>query len=461
MSLNSIIKDILKATNGVLLQGDLSVPVRRISIDSRNFNKGDCFIAIPGKNFDGHDFVKDVAHKAGAILVSRPHLLLPHNKPVIYVRDTIKALGEIASAHRKRFRIPVIAITGSSGKTTTKELTATILGKRYHVLSNLGTQNNHIGVPLTLLRLTERHEVAILELGTNQFGDIEWLTHISYPTVAVYTTIGESHLECLKNPLGVLEEKLDLIRNMSPEGKVIFNTDNRYLRRIKEWLPRDKITTFGIHNPSHIKASHCHFVNNERLRFRVNNKYSFFLQTPVYENIYNALAAMACGRLLKVSYNNIGQALKNFKFLKGRQVIQKIKDVWLIDDTYNANPVSFRSAIGTLDRLQVPGKKILVCGDMLELGTKSRQLHRRVGQIILKSNIDMIFTFGHLTREISTVVRRQGNDKAVFHFRSLEALHKTLKFHCQRGDAILVKGSRAMGLERTIEFLNKNVLSRN
>src|SRR3989344_254109 len=210
------VKEILKATRGKLVQGNPATVVTRVSTDSRDAQKGDLFIALIGDNFDGHDFiVQAVKKQAGALVVSKK-IAVPDNIPVISVPDTAKALGNIAQFYRKSFCIPVIAVTGSTGKTTTKEMIAQVLSARYKVLKNISTENNHIGVPLTILRLKKTHQIAVLELGTNHFGEIRYLTQIAQPTVSVLTNIGESHLEFLRNLSGVFKEKFDIVRYMRP-----------------------------------------------------------------------------------------------------------------------------------------------------------------------------------------------------------------------------------------------------
>ena len=458
MLMNLTIPEILQATQGKLLQGNPGVKLGRVSTDSRTLQSGDIFIAIKGDNFDGHDFIKEVAPNAVLVIVAKEHIPIRKDTAVIYVKDTVKALGEIARFYRRKFKIPVIAITGSTGKTTTKEMLAKVLSAKFKVLSNVGTQNNHIGVPLTLFKLSKEHQVVVLEFGTNRFGDIRWLTHVAEPTVAVYTNIGESHLEFLKTPSGVLKEKLELAKNMPARSKIIINADNAYLAKLKERDLGKKIIRFGIQKKADYQASRCELVENRHMRFVVNGRYPMALRTPVAENIYNALAAISCGRLFRISYNDIKIALGQMDFPKGRQAVCKVGDYWFIDDTYNANPMSLRSAISTLSRLKTSGRKVLVCADMLELGAKSAPLHSAIGNFVAAANIDSVFTFGKFSRFISEAARAKNARLAVRHFTSLPQLHEQLKKYCRPGDAILVKGSRSMHMERTVDFLNKNLL---
>lgn len=458
MSVALTVAEIIRAAKGKLLHGDPTVKVKGVSIDSRNFKKGELFVAIKGENHDGHTFAGQIEKSASAIVVSRKDLRFKTKIPVILVKDTTEALGKIALAHRKKFNIPIIAITGSSGKTTTKDMLAEVLRSKYKVLSNAGTQNNQIGVPLTLFKLSREHEVAVLELGTNRFGDIRWLTEISKPTIAIYTTIGESHLECLKTPEGVLKEKLDLARYMAPNGKVILNRDNPYLAQVKPSRIRRKIIPFGSRSRTEFRASDEKLINNQGLQFLVSGKHTMHLKTLSSENIHNALAVIACARLLNMSFEDIGKALNQFNFPKGRQMVHKVDGFWVIDDTYNANPISFKSAVMTLGRMQTDGRRILVCADMLELGKRSEELHREVGRYTGAATVDLVLSIGNFSKFISQEARSCNNRLTAYHFTSLLKLHKFLKEYCRPGDIILVKGSRGMHMERTVDFLLEKLI---
>ena len=451
-----LIRDIIKATNGTLIKGKDSLRVSGISIDSRTIKRGDLFIAIRGKNFDGHDFIDQVIKKsASAIVVSNNHAILKRNIPIIKVADTTKTLGQIARFHRDRFNIPVIAITGSAGKTTTKEMVATVLNTRYNVLKNIATQNNHIGVPLTLLKLNKSHDVVVVELGTNHFGEIRWLAEIANPTIALLTNIGESHLEFFKNLSGVFKEKLQMIVHMRPSGRVIFNSDDPYLRKIETKKIRHRLIKFGLKPPSDYQADNIKIHNGPFLEFRVNRHIIFILKTPAKHNVYNALAAISCGRLFKIKYEEIKKALKHFRFPKGRQLIHKIGPWKVIDDTYNANPVSVRSAIETLSQLNTTGRKILVCADMLELGRQSQRLHRAMGDLVASLPLDLVITIGRFSKSISQVAKKRNGSLQAYHYLSLDEANRRLKNYIKPGDTILLKGSRSMHMERMLIFLEK------
>ena len=451
------LQDILLATDGNLIRGKNTARIPGVSIDSRTLKRGDLFIAIKGKNFDGHDFIKEVIKKsASAIIVSRRiHFPAAIAIPVILVTDTIKALGQIARFHRNRFPIPIVAITGSAGKTTTKEMVASVLGTEYSVLKNAATENNNIGVPLTLFKLNKSHEVAVVELGTNHFGEMRWLSKITNPTVAVFLNIAESHLEFLESLSGVFKEKFELVKNMSRDGCVIFNNDDHTLRKIAKKKIKQRLMSFGIETTCHYRANQICMEPDSTLRFRVNKREIIYLKTPARHNIYNALAAISCGRFLNISYANIRKALREFDSLKGRFSLYKIKQVRVIDDSYNANPLSLRSAIQTLDNLKIYGRRILVCADMLELGRYSRELHRSVGKFVADSQIDSVFTVGKLSRLISETAKRNRYLYAR-HYDSVAAAQKGLKQYLRPGDTLLLKGSRAMRMERILAFLQNS-----
>ncbi len=449
------VEEILKATNGVLLQGVKSAPIRNISTDSRIIRNGELFVAIQGENFDGHEYLRQVARKgACAVIVSRKRMDFPSQLSVIFVPDTIKAYGQIARFYRDRFPVPVIAITGSAGKTTTKEMMATVLSKRYQVLKNFATHNNHIGVPATLLALKPSHQIVVIELGTNRCGDIRWLTKIARPTVAIFTNIGESHLEFLKSQQGVFEEKFELVKNMETPGTVIYNADNPFLRNIPKRNRHHRLISYGLGTACDYRASDIEVTKNGICRFKVNG-HDFTLKTPMDHNIYNALASICCGRLFKIEYHKIKNGLGKIPLPEGRAIIKKIGPWNVIDDTYNANPVSVRSVLHSLGRWNGSGRKILVCGDMLELGSQSERLHRLMGKLAAKSQMDMILTVGRLSRWIVKGAQQENKSLLGFHHPSIEAMNDRLIRYCRPGDTILVKGSRAMHMEKTIQFLRE------
>ncbi len=449
------ISDIVEATGGELVKGPAGGTCRGVSIDSRKITRGEAFVALRGKRFDGHEFLPQVVGKGvRVVVVQRGKIRCPAGVSVICVRDTRLALGDLARFVRRRFAGPVIAVTGSSGKTTTKEMTAAILRRKYTVLKNAGTQNNDIGVPLTLLRLSPRHDICVVELGTNHFGEIRYLTKICEPTVAVLLNVGAAHLEFLKSPSRVFEEKFDLVRFMRPGGTVIYNRDDPFVRKVETRVSSQRLYGFGQNGEGRFSISGIRVEENRFLHFSFLRR-RFRLKSSVTHNAVNAAASILCGRILKIPVRTMQDALKDFVFPPGRQRTFCLHGLTVIDDTYNANPLSFSSAVKTLSERNVRGRKVLVCGDMLELGPRSSHWHRRLGAQIASCDIDLVLTIGREARIVSQTAKGRNPALEARHFHNKGTLMRFLKTCLNRGDAVLVKGSRRIKLEDVVELLKK------
>jgi len=447
------IAQIVEATKGALVQGPAKGHASSVCIDSRIVKKGELFIAVKGDVFDGHDFIEGVIAKGIRILVvHHPFVIKDPKISVIHVKDTIRALGDIARFHRLRFKIPVIALTGSAGKTTTKEMVAAVLSRKYKVLKNEGTQNNHIGVPLTLLKLKPDHKIVVLECGTNQPGDIVWLADVARPDVAVFTNIGESHLERLKTTAGVFIEKWKLTSFMGAKGTVIINVDDEYLSRQANRKNPFKLITYGMKAKSDLKGYDAHIHAGRYLNFKIGKKI-IEINSCGINNIYNALVAYSCGVFFKVPVYGIVQALKSFEFPQGRGQIVRLGQGWLINDTYNANPVSMRSALQALQAIETRAQRIFIAADMLELGSQSKALHQSMGESIAASGIDVFITVGHWAGFMASKVKALNKRILVFACRDVESAQKCLAKVFHNGDAVLIKGSRRMKMEQVAEFL--------
>jgi len=447
------VSEILKAAKGKLTQGPAGSRAKDVSIDSRVVKKGELFIAVKGDVFDGHEFIDSVIAKGVRVLVvHKPVEVKDPRVSVILVRDTTRALGDIARFHRLRYKIPVIALTGSAGKTTTKEMIAAVLSRKYTVLKNEGTQNNHIGVPITLLKLKKAHQIVVLECGTNQPGDIVWLADVARPNVGVFTNIGESHLEKLKSVSGVLKEKWQLTSWMGPKDTVIVNADDESLSRQLRQKNKFKVLTYGVKNRAQRKATDIQIHSGRYLNFRSAGK-TIELSSCGVNNVYNALAAISCGVFFKVPFKNIIGALKAFEFSQGRGQIVRLGRGWLINDTYNANPVSMRSALQTLQSIETKGQRIFVAADMLELGGRSKALHQALGRAIGASCVDILITVGRLAGVMAAKAKAGNKNMQVFACADMESAQKCLTEVFHNGDAVLVKGSRRMRMEQVAEFL--------
>jgi len=450
------VNEIIEATQGLLIQGNLVDRITGISTDSRRLKPQEAFLALRGVHFDGHDFiVRALKLKASCLIVEKnPGFFIPAPVAVIKVKDTAIALGDIARFQRQKINLPVIAVTGSNGKTTAKEMIAWVLSASALVLKNEGTKNNQIGLPQTLIQLTPRDNFAVVEIGTNHFGEVDYLAKIARPNIGVITNIGPSHLEFLKNLKGVAKEKTALLDNLAQPALALLNADDKSFKGlIKREVGGRKIFSFGINASSDFRASAIK-LKNERIEFKVNSKFNFELSTLGDYNIYNALAAIAVGRLLGLSYFEIRARLAAFKFPKGRLNLVEFKGLRFIDDTYNSNPLSLNAALAALGAANCKGRKILIMGDMLELGKQKELLHRQIAWSITNT-CDLLITVGSLARITAVAVKGLGwQAKQIFccanALQARDLLFK--KIYPKANDLILVKGSRSMKLEEVLNL---------
>ncbi len=446
---------IVEATRGRLIQGNPGMRIRGVSTDSRTIRKGDCFIALKGPRYDGHDYIAQAVERGAAALITERGRSLPRScrAAAIEVADGCTALGDLARCWRRRFSIPVIAITGSNGKTTAKEMVARVLGARYRVLKNEGTLNNQVGVPQTLLRLRASHDVAVLELGTNHFGEIAYLASVAEPTMSVITNIGPSHLAFLRDLEGVYREKSALLASLHSPRLALVNADDRYLLPLVEKRGKSPfVMGFGIERQSDFYATGLNSVHGT-LSFTVNNRQQVRLSTPGRHNAYNALIALACGRLLGVSYAEAARRLRSFRFPKGRLwLTTSASGALVIDDSYNANPSSVREALAALEACEAARRSIFIMGDMLELGSAAAAFHAQVGSLAGLS-CDVFITVGALSRRAAAAARIcRSKAKVIRSFDSAREARTYLRNRIRptNADVILLKGSRAMKMEEVI-----------
>lgn len=449
------VQEIVRATQGALVVGDLAVPVTGVGIDSRTLGVGEAFFAIRGHRVDGHDFVAEAASRGASCLVvhSVPDPV-PAGVPLVLVEDTTKALGRLAAAHRARFAIPVVAVTGSNGKTTAKEMIAAVLAERWRVLKPEASFNNQWGLPLTLLRLTPEHEALVAEIGTNQRGEIGYLAGLTAPSVGVVTTVAPVHTEFLGSLEGVREEKAALVRALGPDGWAVLNADDpRVAGMAQETTAR--VVTYGRADGAMVRALGDMEADDRGLSFTLASRGE---HQPIRvgfvgrHNVTNALAAAATGVALGLALREIAAGLANARPVKGRCVWRQAGQVRILDDTYNANPASVRAALETAAAHRGSGRLIVVLGDMLELGDVADEAHREVGRQVVTVGATEFVGMGRSMRLAVDEARDRGLGEA----RATTTFEDTMAHLLKRvtaGDLVLIKGSRGMRMERVADAL--------
>ncbi len=430
---------------------NLASKITGISTDTRSIKAGELFFALTGKNFDGHSYIEDAAAKGAAgIVVSRKSRKIQNSStPIIFVRSTLYAFSKLATWYLRRFNVRKIALTGSVGKTTTREMITAILQTKGEVLQNYANENNLIGVPKTVFKLQPEHRFAVLELGTNFPGEIARLTQIAQPDCAVLLNVLPVHLEGLGSLRGVMREKAALLRALNESNIAIVNFDNLGARIASEQTAA-KVISFGKSKLYNIRASEIKTEEN-KLTFTLNEKFRFEIPVAGEHNVYNALAAIAVGALHGVSTAEMQKALAEFKPVKLRAELELLAGALIINDCYNANPQSTIAAIDTLAKVRRK-HKIAVIGDMLELGEQAVFYHRQVARKIVESDISFLITVGELSKEIHEFVKVHSNIKSV-HVLDAERAALILYTQLNSDAAVLIKGSRGLKLERVIERL--------
>lgn len=424
-----------------------------VSIDSRTLKPGDLFVAIHGRRFDGHDFVSQalVEGAVGAVVDRWPVEGFSERTPgcVWRVPDTLRALGDLARFHRQRFKVDLIAVTGSSGKTTTKSILAHLLSDREPLLVTPGTQNNLIGVPLTLLRLSPKHRRVILEFGTNRWGEIRRLTEIAQPTIGVITNIGPAHLETFGDLKGVLRAKAEMCEVLDPKGTLVLCADDPLLWEAGKKLPH-RVIWFSTQRQAQIRASQIQ-MEAWGSRCLVNDRLALTLPLPGRHNLMNALAALAVVQALEEDLSEAVERLGSIQPVAGRLVQRQWEECLVIDDTYNSNPASLRAALEVLQGIQSSGRRIAVLGDMLELGEQAESFHAEAGRWVAQEKIDFLLTVGPLSRRLGLCALEAGFPReTTFSFETSEEAGEFLLRLVHPGDLILVKGSRAIQMERIL-----------
>ena len=426
--------------------------VSRMQSDSRKVRSGDLFVALKGAKADGHDFAETaINHGAVAALVSRP---ISEKLPSIEVEDTLRAYGEIAAGYRKLTGVKVVGITGSVGKTTTKEMTASVLEAAYHTAKTEGNHNNNLGLPMTIMDMPENTEVAVLEMGMNHSGEMEYLSDIARPDLAIITNIGTMHIEHLGTREGILQAKLEIMRGMPDDGAGVFNGDEPLLWNIRA-IGKHKKYYYGIENHACDVTATDIVELDVGVRFVVHGfgqQFELFVPMLGRHAVYNALAATTVGLLLGVKPEQIQARFSSFHNTGMRQKIYVKNGVTIIEDCYNAGPESTEAALDVLAGIKTDGRRIAVLGDMLELGNRSAAEHYRIGRLAV-GKADLLLTYGeHSVRTLTGAITGGMNPKNTDHFDTHEDMAHMLKMRVSEGDVVLFKGSRGMRMEKVLQL---------
>lgn len=453
-----IVEELVLASNGKLLSGNKNDCIYDIVIDSRKASKENVFVAIIGENLDGHKFIKAAYENGCRTFIKNESSSINLDSSdinLIEVKNTEVALGNIAKYYKEKFDIPYIGVTGSVGKTTTRDMVYAAVSSKFKTLKNEGNLNNHFGVPLTLFNLDESYDCAVIEMGMSGFNEIEYLANIVNPKIGVISNIGLSHIENLGSQEGILKAKMEITTNFDSSNTLIVNGDDEFLSTLKNKKHNFKLQTFGFKKDNDIYCEKYN-MNEDEMTFicNINGKEEeIFIPTVGEHNIYNAMSAILVGMNLGITLDEIKIGLKNFRATKMRLDIVKNDKMTIINDAYNASPDSMKAALNILGRYKY--RRVAILGDMFEMGNITEYGHRLVGKDAVE-NTDILITIGNDSKFISLEAKENGiSDKNIYHFETKEDAIKELDSILEEKDVVLVKASRGMKLEEIVEYLTK------
>jgi UDP-N-acetylmuramoyl-tripeptide--D-alanyl-D-alanine ligase len=431
--------------------------IKGISIDSRIIQPGEVYWSLKGENYDGHNFVIDAFKKGAVAAVISKEMAKKFSglhQTLVIVDDTLNALQEMAAKHRKKYPMTILAITGTNGKTTTKEMIAWILQKKFRVHKTKGNLNNYIGTPLTILQIKPEHEIVILELGTNHPGEIELLCQIAKPNAGLITNIGRSHVQYFSSLEGVAKEKLQLYKNIKRSGIVFLNFDDPLLHQFSYRYKKVWSYSMLSNKQVNVKGSLIELTNQGEGVWLLNDETKIKMEVPGLHNVKNALAASAVALYFGLGEEEIKSALETYTSYEKRMQIIKSGNISIINDCYNANPDSFIPALDTLKHIskRQNRRKVVVMGDMLELGLESVSFHEEIIQKLLSFDIAGIFTLGNDSKIAADLLREKGVEH-IYSFSNHNDLAIALKKFLKDNDIVLLKGSRGMQMEKVLSYI--------
>ena len=447
------LKNVVEATGGRYFGSEdaLGRTISFVTSDSRTAKEGGLFIAFKGARADGHDFMAGCLEKGCAGCISEREPVSEAEMPCIVVESSLKATGALAAWHRGRFDIPVIGITGSVGKTTTKEMVAAVLSQGFETHKTEKNFNNELGVPQTLLQLDEAHQVSVVEMGISDFGEMRRLTNMVRPDIAVFSVIGYSHLEFLGNREGVLKAKAEIFEGMKEDGLAVLNGDDDLL---KAYVPGVKKITYGLNPDNDIVAENVENLGTEGIRCTIRHRDGAFeARIPAFGShmVYAALAGAAVGKALGMTDADIAAGIANYRTVGDRARVIRANGLTIISDCYNANPNSTTAAINSLAQLE--GRKVCILGDMMELGSDENALHFQIGEHAANMGIDLVIGCGGLSRNTYDGAKKAGGNAE--YFPDKPALFEKLSDLIRQGDNVLVKASRSRAFEEIVKVLSE------
>lgn len=443
------LKDILKATNGKIISKSnnaFETEFNEITTDSRVVKEGVLFIPLAGERFDGHDYIKSAIEHGASAALTHKDIDADINAMLVEVDDTKKALGDIARYYKQKYFVPSVAITGSVGKTTTKDMISGVLSEHYNTLKTPNNFNNDIGVPLTIFGLEKKHEMAVIEMGMNHFGEIEYLSGIALPDAAVITNIGMSHIENLGSQEGIFKAKMEIVSRFTDKNTLFVNGDDKFLKTVSS--DTYKVIKYGIDKSNDIYA--CDIVNKglSGVEFTVvygDIKFKAEVTQPGIHNVYNALAAIAVGLHFGVTVQECINGLKHCVYTSQRLEVIDHNGIEIINDCYNSSPDSVRAAL-KVQQQSVKPRKVAILGDILEMGDFAPEAHYELGKDVVSSGVDMLVTAGINAARIAAGARDNGMENVVS-YNTTDDIVKDLSSILKDGDSVLVKASHGMHFE--------------
>lgn len=457
---NMTLQNIATACNGQLVckKEQENINIKGAVLDSRLVEEGYLFFATKGEKVDGHSFIKQVAEKKAACVVCEK---APEDVeiPYILVEDSFAALKKVAAFYRENLTIPIVGVTGSVGKTTTKEFISSVLSTRYNVLKTEGNFNNEVGLPLTILRIRDEHKVAVVEMGINHFGEMHRLSEIAKPDICVMTNIGQCHLEFLGSREGILKAKSEIFDFMNQEGYVCINGDDDMLSTINE-VHGHKPVSFGftMKNDVYVTSVESRGILGSKASIYLNDEtFDVEIPLPGEHMVMNALAATCVGDLLGLKPDEIAKGIASVKAVGGRSNLIVAKDKMILDDCYNANPVSMKAAIDLLNLANT--RKVAILGDMFELGEGAEDMHSEIGAYAVERGVDVLVCVGDLSKHMyeSAIGQKESlcGETMIYHMKDREEVIQKIGDILEKDDTILVKASHGMGFAEVVKYLEK------